>query len=340
MPLVLNTQIVPIQVTNIAADDNAFFQMDQNDNADIGADTVASPTPARSPDFPISASQTGNARMMRSARSASSPASQNSFNPTQPPAYVTKALLATDLLFGTCVSVLEPDNYAHDQTSGAPRGFQTLFGYRNRPINPAAASMTLTRTPIGIDSGQVLATPSTETYTCSPTGLSYLNFGICESPDIPVRTVSGHSEIQLQTTVLNLSAGVSKVVTASRYAFNRKNVFYPAVAASPLWGPRVVHGAVSFPPAGSWTNCTAALARSEPNLCHGLQRASLVTALEEQGYVNPASSNPQLGRFEAHHVQPISWGTTNFATNGVWIPLKDHAQFTQWFLKSNFSLAP
>jgi len=113
-----------------------------------------------------------------------------------------------------------------------------------------------------------------------------------------------------------------------KIALNNRGVPYPIVKVELPWGPTNDGGYVPkprnppyLPVAGTGNDDNKALRR----------------ALKVAEFPKPAAG------FQAHHIKPQSWGGTDDAINGVWLPTTAagfpnlHSPFTIWFDPRNFS---
>jgi hypothetical protein len=59
----------------------------------------------------------------------------------------------------------------------------------------------------------------------------------------------------------------------------------------------------------------------------------LAKALEKEGFMKPTGPG-----FEAHHIQPTTWGGDDTFGNGIWLARTDHNRFSGWWNIFNFKI--
>jgi hypothetical protein len=154
---------------------------------------------------------------------------------------------------------------------------------------------------------------------------------VCRTPVVDVRSASGrservtigmkYSETQLPTTpVWNFP---------DRFVINKKNAYYPLVDASVWQWPRGKW--VVFPPQ-KLKYCP------KPRTAPGCTKKNGLAKILEGDYVPSDFYTRKFDRYEAHHIQPLSWGGEDNIVNGVWLPDSIHQNFSTWWLPINFAL--
>lgn len=178
-----------------------------------------------------------------------------------------------------------------------------------------------------------------KTMACRDTGITYqtsqVTWHVCSTDYQNVVPITGHAEAQKFYYAIQLAAPRSQQSQdpeQGAYIINTKGVFYPLIPANSAWGrtndgfvPFFVNDMLHW---GGGGNTPPA-----PN-CYNSSNNSAVLgrALTRGGFPKPG------GGYQAHHIQPTSWGGDDSAANGVWLPAVDHYPFNSWWASRNFSL--
>lgn len=267
------------------------------------------------------------------------------YDPSAPPAGFLRrlAVFAQEKKAG-CAALLIDDNHANDPKSGKSGGVYYYYGY----CRPAAALAANPYVSWVIDAYDVtgmfyqnlgISSPY-RTVSCGDTGITFQGvWHVCNTDYTDIVPITGHSEAELFRYKIVLGGVPRQQQTEDpqdgMYVVNRKGVYYPKVIANPAWG-QSESDFVPFLTAGRqpplhW--CGAGSVPSSAKCFNASNNSTrLARALVKGGFPKPGNT------FQAHHIQPTSWGGDDTKENGVWLDQPDHTNFTTWWLPANFSL--